>query len=120
MHPLDLIKTRMQVSGGSTRTVFATVYAQHGIQGLYRGLGTNLIGGTLGWSCYFAWYGQVKNWMSRGERLTGLEYLVASATAGILTSLCTNPIWVVKTRMLTTNHGQGYSSFLGTTRLLHY
>ena len=85
-----------------------------GSPGLYRGLGTNLIGNMLGWGFYFAWYGQIKNLFDRGEKLSGSEYLMASASAGVMTNLCTNPIWVVKTRMLTTNRGDtlAYSSFV--------
>lgn len=117
MHPLDLIKTRMQVSGGGgTSRIMADLYRSHGFRGLYRGLGTNLVGGMLGWGFYFAWYGQIKRWMSRGRtHLSGTEYLAASASAGLLTSLCTNPIWVVKTRMLTTNRGErlAYENFVG-------
>lgn len=116
MHPLDLIKTRMQVTGGRTLSILGTVYRDHGIRGLYRGLGTNLFGGMLGWGFYFAWYGQIKSWIG-GKRkvLSGAEYLVSSASAGVLTSVCTNPIWVVKTRMLTTNRGEhlAYSNFVG-------
>lgn len=116
MHPLDLVKTRMQVTGGTTMSQIRSVYRGNGIAGLYRGLGTNLIGGMLGWGFYFAWYGRVKKWIG-GERiqLSGTEYLVSSATAGMLTSICTNPIWVVKTRMLTTNRGDklAYNNFFG-------
>lgn len=116
MHPLDLIKTRMQVTGGSSISLSKSIYAMNGMRGLYRGLGTNLVGGMLGWGFYFAWYGRVKKWMG-GDRvqLTGTEYLLSSASAGLLTSICTNPIWVVKTRMLTTNRGEAlaYTDFLG-------
>lgn len=97
------------------------MYRLYGLRGLYRGLGTNLVGGMLGWGFYFAWYGQIKRWMSCGRtQLSGREYLLASAAAGLLTSLCTNPIWVVKTRMLTTNRGdnKAYTNFLGMSCLL--
>lgn len=116
MHPLDLIKTRMQVDGGKTFSTLSEVRRAQGFRGLYRGLGTNLIGGMLGWGFYFAWYGQIKTWIG-GDRkqLDSSEYLFSSAAAGLLTSICTNPIWVVKTRMLTTYRGENlaYSNFLG-------
>jgi solute carrier family 25 folate transporter 32 len=35
-------------------------------------------------------------------RLKAPEYLLSSATAGVLAAIFTNPFWVVKTRMLTT------------------
>lgn len=117
MHPLDLVKTRMQVAGGKTTTLLRLIYKEHGVAGLYRGIGTNLFGGTLAWGFYFGWYGQIKNWIG-GDRvhLSGGEYLFSAAAAGLLTSICTNPIWVVKTRMLTTTRGErlAYTSFLGT------
>lgn len=120
VHPLDLVKTRMQLSGGGTLAVIRKTYSINGIPGLYRGLGTNVIGNMLGWGFYFAWYGQIKNLFGDRRQLTGPEYLVSSAAAGLMTSLCTNPIWVVKTRMLTTNKGDtlAYTSFLGMIQYL--
>lgn len=48
------------------------------------------------------------------------SYLVRQLTrlSGILTAICTNPIWVIKTRMLSTsaNHPGAYSSILDGTR----
>ncbi|ORY87768.1 mitochondrial carrier domain-containing protein, partial [Protomyces lactucae-debilis] len=104
MHPLDMVKTRMQVGDGTTLSLLKQIHQGYGLRGLYRGLGTNLVGGMLGWSFYFAWYGQIKHLFgSARRRLDAHEYLASSGTAGLLTALCTNPIWVIKTRMLTTN-----------------
>jgi solute carrier family 25 (mitochondrial folate transporter), member 32 len=50
-------------------------------------------------------YGNVKDMIQvyRGKnRLTSLDYFAASGVSGIITAVLTNPIWVIKTRMLST------------------
>ena len=140
LHPLDVAKTRMQISGsGRTWSLIKHTYTQAGLwRGVYRGLGTNLIGGAAGWAVYFAWYGETKRFAQSlhraapdtdggvdqdggGGKLTATEYLLSAAAAGVLTSACTNPIWVVKTRMLNTDDAdpRAYRSFIdGLRRIL--
>ena len=85
------------------------VYTQEGnVLAFYRGLSPNLIGNAASWGFYFMWYGEIKKFMSmrRGvsaQELTSGEFLLASGIAGVATAICTNPIWVVKTRMLSTD-----------------
>lgn len=51
-------------------------------------------------------YGNIKDFFraQRGAsgKLASTDYLLASATSGVLTAICTNPIWVIKTRMIST------------------
>ncbi|KAL4926522.1 putative mitochondrial folate carrier protein Flx1 [Aspergillus undulatus] len=122
LHPLDLIKTRLQVDrssssrvGGSLRVVREIFHDEGGLVAFYRGLTPNIIGNSSSWALYFLFYGNVKDmilyWRSRRasdggrqqrELLTSSDYFIASGSAGILTSVLTNPIWVIKTRMLAT------------------
>lgn len=69
-------------------------------------------------------YGNIKDLIktARGnpDVLTSYDYFLASGTSGILTALCTNPIWVIKTRMLSTSRdapGAYKSIRQGTTHL---
>lgn len=79
------------------------------VAALYRGLGVNLIGNSAGWALYFLWYRQAKDVIrsyrgyTQDQALTSVDYLVASSASGVLSALITNPIWVVKTRMLSTS-----------------
>jgi solute carrier family 25 folate transporter 32 len=69
-------------------------------------------------------YGNIKDLIktARGnpDVLTSYDYFLASGASGILTALCTNPIWVIKTRMLSTSRdapGAYKSIRQGTTHL---
>ncbi|KAL4789907.1 mitochondrial carrier domain-containing protein [Aspergillus venezuelensis] len=141
LHPLDLIKTRLQVDrgpssrvGGSLRIIREIFHNEGGFAAFYRGLTPNIIGNSSSWALYFLFYGNVKDiiglWRSqkdpysenqKGGLLTSSDYFVASGSAGILTSVLTNPIWVIKTRMLATgfNSPGAYTSFTTGTKQIY-
>jgi solute carrier family 25 folate transporter 32 len=85
------------------------------LRSFYRGLMPNMIGNSVSWALYFMWYGNIKDLVraarhsSTGSRqLHSSDYFVASGVSGILTAVLTNPIWVIKTRMLSTaKHAPG-------------
>lgn len=119
VHPLDIIKTRLQISTnnpttlyGASLAVFRTIFHNEGptrLAALYRGLTPNLVGNSAGWALYFLWYKQGQDLIrehrnySPNQQLSSAEYLSASAVSGALSAILTNPIWVVKTRMLSTS-----------------
>lgn len=76
----------------------------------YRGITPNLIGNISAWGCYFALYAEFKNHIHT-LNLT-INYFASSSMAGILTSILTNPIWVLKTRIIAkpTNEAGAYKS----------
>ncbi|MCJ1248332.1 hypothetical protein MMC30_005549 [Trapelia coarctata] len=132
VHPLDLIKTRLQVDrtssslpGSSPRVIRHILQNEGGVSALYRGLGPNLVGNSVSWGLYFLWYDKVKRGIARyrggGQSLSYYDYFLASGTAGLLTAVCTNPIWVIKTRMLSTSatHTGAYTSILDGTRRIY-
>ncbi|EGE05720.1 mitochondrial FAD carrier protein FLX1 [Trichophyton equinum CBS 127.97] len=92
VHPLDIVKTRLQVDrfssskiGSSLRIIRGISRNEGGIQAFYRGLTPNLVGNSVSWGLYFLWYGEIKELLSvsRGSGgLTSLDYFVASGTSG--------------------------------------
>lgn len=96
----------------------------------YRGLMPNMIGNSVSWALYFMWYGNIKDLVrtvriktqgeEKGRKLGSMDYFLASGTSGILTGVVTNPIWVIKTRMLSTSkdHPGAYKSIAHGTRTL--
>lgn len=125
VHPFDIVKTRLQIEqnersrpGGSlriVRRVAAEARTEAGgsqsaavARAFYRGLMPNMVGNSVSWALYFMWYGNIKD-LIRATRphaatrdLSGSDYFLASGGAGVITAVLTNPIWVIKTRMLST------------------
>ena len=113
--PAVLIREAVDTSAhpllNSSRAVLKDVWRNEGptkLAALYRGLSVNLVGNSAGWALYFLWYRRAKDVIrsyrgyNQTQRFTSVDYLVASSASGILSALITNPIWVVKTRMLST------------------
>ena len=107
MHPLDLLKTKLQVTESRRSASLSAVLGKiGGIRGIYRGVSPNFWGNALSWGLYFGWYDLSKRVVSGlesvpggknaglGKKLGNLEYLTCSAMAGAATAACTNPIWV--------------------------
>ncbi|KAI8849573.1 mitochondrial carrier domain-containing protein [Chytridium lagenaria] len=112
LHPLDLVKTRFKRGGFGVRATWNSLVAIRsldGVAGLYRGISANMAGATLSWGLYFWWYSLIKEDMTArnkletlegpAKKLSASEHLMASAAAGAITALFTNPFWLVKTRM---------------------
>ncbi|KAK7456028.1 hypothetical protein Landi51_02272 [Colletotrichum acutatum] len=113
----------------------------HPIASLYRGLTPNLIGNASSWSAFFFFKSRVERaialWragympLSSGsgaharnltkEYLTTQDFFVSSALAGALTQVLTNPVWVLKTRMLSSDRtaAGAYANMWTGARLLY-
>ncbi|KAI2470322.1 mitochondrial carrier [Annulohypoxylon bovei var. microspora] len=123
VHPLDIVKTRMQIyqhtSAGpqpplTTLSLIRTLtQTPHPVASLYRGLTPNLLGNASSWASFFLF----KAWTERAllslkpvpadgpAALSPRDYFLASGCAGVVTQVLTNPLWVLKTRMLSSDRG---------------
>ncbi|KAF9766698.1 hypothetical protein IL306_000862 [Fusarium sp. DS 682] len=132
VHPLDVVKTRMQIYRSAAPNAVrpttvsilrALTSTPHPIASLYRGLTPNLVGNASSWASFFFFKSRFERalatWQGRpGGRPSGSDYFIASALAGASTTTLTNPIWVLKVRMVSSDRGsQGaYPSMLAGAR----
>ncbi|RAL48812.1 hypothetical protein DM860_001132 [Cuscuta australis] len=112
MHPLDVIRTRFQVNDGrrmavpsykNTPHALFTIARCEGLRGLYAGFFPAVLGSSISWGLFFFFYGRAKQryagHMEKDEKLNPSFHLAAAAEAGALVSFCTNPVWLIKTRL---------------------
>ncbi|KAI0422240.1 mitochondrial folate carrier protein [Xylaria grammica] len=123
VHPLDIVKTRMQIHRSNAATSHALTTLSvirgltrtpHPVAALYRGLTPNLLGNASSWASFFFFKAQAESIIlaikgsppaDHVAALTPQDYFVASGVAGMFTQVLTNPIWVLKTRMLSSDRG---------------
>lgn len=101
------------------------IIQDYGLRGLYRGLGPTVLGYLPTWAIYFTVYDGIKSFfgeppmgspVSHKNRLypaaqvKGYQpltrehpwglHIMSAMTAGAASSICTNPLWVIKTRFM--------------------
>ncbi|KAF5023229.1 hypothetical protein F66182_4704 [Fusarium sp. NRRL 66182] len=119
VHPLDVVKTRMQIYRNSAHDAVrpttvsilrSLTSSPNPIASLYRGLTPNLVGNASSWASFFFFKSRyerfIASWHDRPDgRPSAADYFVASAMAGASTTALTNPVWVLKTRMVSSDRG---------------
>ncbi|KAL8853231.1 MAG: hypothetical protein Q9221_001965 [Calogaya cf. arnoldii] len=114
--PLDVIKTKLQAQGGfqipkdkvklttaAYRGVYgtaATIWGQEGVRGMYRGLGPMLLGYVPTWAVYLTVYNRAQAFFRTKTDNWFLANVYASVSGGACSTMATNPIWVIKTRLM--------------------
>lgn len=118
VHPLDLIKLRLQLNATNTTPTqnswLSTIRSVSNTSNLYRGVSINVLGNSIAWALYFGLYRTIKDQLTSVSRVQEgpLLYLTSGALAGMSTSILTNPIWVLKTRIMSLNKSSPNNLYL--------
>ncbi|KAJ1565506.1 hypothetical protein HK096_002403 [Nowakowskiella sp. JEL0078] len=118
--PFDVVKVRKQnhqikplpanplypnkIRYPGTFSSLKKVYQKEGLRGLYRGVGPTVAGYLPTWAIYFGAYGWSKNWLaSKWDRKESdsIVHVFAAMFSGTASSIAVNPLWVVRTRIMT-------------------
>ncbi|KAI0303464.1 mitochondrial carrier [Multifurca ochricompacta] len=124
-NPTDLVKVRMQAyypTGPpyrSTRHAFASVWREGGLRALYRGTDATTIRGVVLSVSQICAYDQLKQSLKRrGAMQEGLGlHFTASMFAGFICSVTSNPVDVVKVRVMNDKERR-YKSVLDCVRTI--
>lgn len=120
--PLDVIKTKLQAQGAfridpkptgpSGREMYRgmlgtgrTIIRQDGLRGLYRGLNPMMLGYLPTWAIYMTVYDRSKEYFNEnGWHNSGMDLYTSRVMSAVFAGACsttfTNPIWVIKTRLM--------------------
>ncbi|KAI3624653.1 hypothetical protein CBS14141_003081 [Malassezia furfur] len=127
--PLDVIKTRLQVmaepgtKAGFYRVghIISRIWHDDGLRGYYRGLVPTMVGYLPTWAIYFVVYDKGKTFFSSqigtGGKHDFLIHICSAMTAGVVSTTCTSPFWVVKTRTMPSH--QRYNNILDAFRKIY-
>jgi solute carrier family 25 folate transporter 32 len=116
--PLDVIKTKLQAQGGMVSInkgrhvghhkiyqglvgTARVIWKEEGIRGMYRGLGPIILGYLPTWAVWFTVYNKSKVIMADNNvQNKNVINFWSSIIAGASSTIVTNPIWVIKTRLM--------------------
>ncbi|KAI3642431.1 hypothetical protein MP228_011986 [Amoeboaphelidium protococcarum] len=109
--PLDVLKTRLQNQGALRDTQYSgiipslrLIWREEGVRGLYRGLSPTILGYLPTWTVYFWSYDRYKLYIAKYLQASAQDsrvHILGAILAGTTSNIVTNPLWLVKTRMMT-------------------
>ncbi|KAF5317545.1 hypothetical protein D9619_013146 [Psilocybe cf. subviscida] len=108
--PIDTIKTRLQSSQGFK--------ASGGFSGIYKGVGSVVIGSAPGAAAFFSTYEAMKKVLPLSEELAPVKHMIAASVAEVAACMIRVPTEVIKTRMQTSTYGAQGASSLQAARLV--
>ncbi|SCU88972.1 LADA_0E13014g1_1 [Lachancea dasiensis] len=128
--PLDVAKTRLQAQGMRSSAhkyyngifgTLSTIVRDEGARGLYKGLVPIIMGYFPTWMIYFTVYERSKKvYPKLFPSFDFVSHSMSALTAGSVSTILTNPVWVVKTRlMLQTHVDKNSTHYKGTFDAFH-
>ncbi|TYH29141.1 hypothetical protein ES288_A02G200900v1 [Gossypium darwinii] len=96
MYPFDVVPTRFQVYDGPVNNCPTYKNTAHAIFTITRLEDCTL---SLSLSLFFLCIAKQRYFRNREEKLSPILHLASAAEAGALVSICTNPIWLIRTRL---------------------
>ncbi|CAI0557152.1 unnamed protein product [Linum tenue] len=110
--------------GSAIVTILQSIVKTEGLRGIYRGLSPTILAILPNWAVSIASFFRYSFFMrDESGQLTVGRNMIAAAGAGAATSIATNPLWVVKTRLQTQGMRPGvvpYTSIFSALRRITY
>lgn len=105
--PFDIIKVRLQNTGGNDLSVLKSILKHEGFLSLWRGSGISIFGTVFGNAISFGVVENCKNRMmaNKSEPLTGWDHGLCGAYSGLATSFLSSPTEAIRIRLQTQKTG---------------
>ncbi|KAI0079510.1 mitochondrial carrier [Panus rudis PR-1116 ss-1] len=108
--PIDTIKTRLQSSQGFVKA--------GGFRGIYRGIGSVVVGSAPGAAIFFCTYDTLKHNLPISSHLAPITHMLSASAGEVAACLIRVPTEVIKTRTQTSTYGKLAQSSYGAARLV--
>ncbi|KAK2461058.1 hypothetical protein APHAL10511_006905 [Amanita phalloides] len=108
--PIDTLKTRLQSAQGFVRA--------GGFGGIYKGVGSVIIGSAPGAAAFFSTYDTLKKHSPLPPEYAPITHMASASVGEVAACLIRVPTDIVKTRMQTSTYGDAAPSSLSVLRLV--
>jgi len=109
-YPIDSIKTRLQSSQGFNKA--------GGFRGVYKGVGSVLVGSAPGAAVFFCTYDTLKRILPNSQHLAPFSHMLSASIGEVAACLVRVPTEVIKTRSQTSSYGTLANTSLATAKLV--
>jgi len=109
-YPIDSIKTRLQSSQG--------FYKAGGFRGIYKGVGSVIVGSAPGAAVFFCTYDTLKRVLPNPPHLVPVNHMLSASIGEVAACLVRVPTEIIKTRSQTSSYGTLANTSLATAKLV--